>query len=248
MTQAEDQFNRKLFLGVLPPGVSRKEAVSSEESDAEFKKIRPVILQRDNYTCQYCGHYAVRRIYQEVHHINGDHSRNEEDNLITVCHFCHMPQHLWYALQCGAILVAWDYPQVAISRFTRKIMQAGKRFPGGEAVLDMFREGKDRARRILGDDVYFNLPQQMQYILVEAPDEYRQLQEELYENGIRMAFPPGEYNKAPSLSRKPDGERLATLANPAIIEKNEPAWSNRLINASMESNFAARYAKFANKQ
>jgi len=57
----------------------------------EFKKIREEILKRDNYKCVECGSdYDV-----EVHHrieLSKD-GTNSPDNLITLCHICHLKKH-----------------------------------------------------------------------------------------------------------------------------------------------------------
>ena len=59
-----------------------------------FENTRAMILNRDNYTCQYCkGKHKDSKL--EVHHIvyrsNG--GSNEESNLITLCHTCHQNVH-----------------------------------------------------------------------------------------------------------------------------------------------------------
>ena len=59
-----------------------------------FENTKAMILNRDNYTCQYCkGKHKDSKL--EVHHIiyrsNG--GSNEESNLITLCHTCHQNVH-----------------------------------------------------------------------------------------------------------------------------------------------------------
>ena len=59
-----------------------------------FENTKAMILNRDNYTCQYCkGKHKDSKL--EVHHIiyrsNG--GSNEESNLITLCHTCHQNIH-----------------------------------------------------------------------------------------------------------------------------------------------------------
>ncbi|MBE0506584.1 MAG: HNH endonuclease [Marinospirillum sp.] len=233
----------KLLLGVSPPGLSRLENSQLEKCEAEFQRMRPRILERDNWTCQFCGYYSVRHLFQEVHHKDCDHRNNKESNLVTACHFCHMTHHLWYALQCGAVLVAWDFPQVAISRMARAQTQLQKRYPGSAEIHALLSEGKERARSILTDEVYSSLPMQMQYILRESPEDYEDLRRELYSNGIRLAFPVDEYNKSPQLKKNTALPALSMHANAQIIEANEPAWSNRVLNTTLERNLYLRYVK-----
>ena len=67
----------------------------------EFQDIKPLIKERDNYTCQICGekeHPMKHQRYGEitnlrVHHIDEDITNNLESNLITLCQVCHMRLH-----------------------------------------------------------------------------------------------------------------------------------------------------------
>lgn len=59
-----------------------------------FENTKAMVLNRDNYTCQYCrGKHKDFRL--EVHHIifrsNG--GSDEQENLITLCHTCHKALH-----------------------------------------------------------------------------------------------------------------------------------------------------------
>lgn len=59
-----------------------------------FENTKAMVLNRDNYTCQYCrGKHKDSRL--EVHHIifrsNG--GSDEQENLITLCHTCHKALH-----------------------------------------------------------------------------------------------------------------------------------------------------------
>lgn len=59
-----------------------------------FENTKAMVLNRDNYTCQYCKN-KHKDSKLEVHHIvyrsNG--GSNEESNLITLCHTCHQDVH-----------------------------------------------------------------------------------------------------------------------------------------------------------
>lgn len=67
----------------------------SGEADQEFQRVRKKALDRDNYSCRFCGFRSVK--WQEVHHFNDDHADNRLDNLITTCPYCHMCQHIGLA-------------------------------------------------------------------------------------------------------------------------------------------------------
>lgn len=59
-----------------------------------FENTKAMVLNRDNYTCQYCkGKHKDSKL--EVHHIvyRSNSGSNEESNLITLCHTCHQNVH-----------------------------------------------------------------------------------------------------------------------------------------------------------
>lgn len=93
---------RELFLSVKCKSF-RQDDFESEGGDAEFHKVRPQILERDDYTCQYCGFKCSVNngkgsgSYMEVHHIDDDHNNNNKNNLVTICQFCHNCQHIGFA-------------------------------------------------------------------------------------------------------------------------------------------------------
>jgi len=57
-------------------------------------KIRPLVLLRDDFTCQECGLKPNNISRLHCHHIipNSDHSL---DNLITLCMNCHGKTHVF---------------------------------------------------------------------------------------------------------------------------------------------------------
>lgn len=59
---------------------------SARKADPKFKAYADKVLQRDRYTCQYCGFQA--KIYQEIVNIDGNYKNNKIDNLVTACCFC----------------------------------------------------------------------------------------------------------------------------------------------------------------
>lgn len=57
----------------------------------QYKKVRPLVLERDNYTCQKCG----AKDYLEVNHIVpvSEGGSNDMTNLVTLCDICHAEEH-----------------------------------------------------------------------------------------------------------------------------------------------------------
>jgi hypothetical protein len=87
------------------------------------KKLRAAVLERDNHTCQGCGHRALK--YMSVHHIRegDDHSLG---NLITLCVACHAVMHIGRNLDLGTIEI-WNspLPQDQVVRGTREGVRRG---------------------------------------------------------------------------------------------------------------------------
>ncbi len=44
----------------------------SQDADMEFSRVRKKALERDAYTCRFCGFKNNK--WQEVHHVNDDHA------------------------------------------------------------------------------------------------------------------------------------------------------------------------------
>lgn len=59
---------------------------SARTVDERFKAYEKKVLQRDRYTCQFCGFQA--RLYQEVINLDNDYTNNKLSNLVTSCCFC----------------------------------------------------------------------------------------------------------------------------------------------------------------
>ena len=56
------------------------------KQDKAFLPVASRILDRDAFTCQYCGFQAKE--YQEVVNLDGNYANNKFSNLITACCFC----------------------------------------------------------------------------------------------------------------------------------------------------------------
>ena len=59
---------------------------SARKIDERFKAFEKRILQRDRYTCRFCGFQAKN--YQDVVNLDGNYSNNKSDNVVTACCFC----------------------------------------------------------------------------------------------------------------------------------------------------------------
>lgn len=58
----------------------------SRKRHNKFLQVKQRILQRDEYTCRYCGFFAKE--FQEVVNLDQNYKNNKFDNLVTACCFC----------------------------------------------------------------------------------------------------------------------------------------------------------------
>jgi intracellular multiplication protein IcmJ len=109
---AQQPIAKTRSLPLLIPSVKcsqwRQDDPDVWEKDREYALVRRGILERDRYTCQYCGLSAKpdrdaepssRKAsgYLEVHHLDDDHGNNDPQNLATICPFCHLVPHVGFA-------------------------------------------------------------------------------------------------------------------------------------------------------
>ena len=59
---------------------------SARKVDQRFTAFKERVLQRDRYTCRFCGFQA--KIHQDVVNLDGHYTNNKLDNLVTACCFC----------------------------------------------------------------------------------------------------------------------------------------------------------------
>lgn len=93
----------------------------------EWKKIRKEILERDDFTCQYCE--MKRTTHMQVNHIDGNPKDHSKENLEVICSSCHKITHsgLW-AVVFGVLDVyeKSDYNQNDIIKIIGKMRDEGK--------------------------------------------------------------------------------------------------------------------------
>lgn len=94
------------------------------EQDKTMKEIRQKVLDRDRNVCQCCGFKAAK--WQEVHHLNDDHSDNSMGNLATVCSFCHQCFHLGLAGSTAGGMLIWlpEMDQIKLNHLARALFVA----------------------------------------------------------------------------------------------------------------------------
>ncbi len=94
---------------------------------SEWKRIRKNILERDEYTCQYCE--VQRKEFMQINHIDGNPKNHAEENLEVICSACHKITHsgLWAEVfQILDVYAESKYNQNDIVRITGKMRDEGK--------------------------------------------------------------------------------------------------------------------------
>lgn len=152
-------------------GTYRAQDANAESADAEFKQVRPRILERDKDACRFCG-FRDKGDYIQVHHKDDDHSNNRPDNLVTACIHCHAVHHvgLWGTWKeavliylpeieqwqlshlCRSILIAQHFPkklQSSLNPVGADKIQAANRMKNAASVV----MGKLRERERMAEDV-----------------------------------------------------------------------------------------------
>lgn len=111
----------KLFLrpGIINPRLWYPE----RPEDAQWQRIRRIVLARDNHTCAGCGHRALRGMH--VHHVS-DSADHRPESLATVCAACHAVLHIGHSLTNRTIEI-WrcEIAQAEIVQTTRECVKLG---------------------------------------------------------------------------------------------------------------------------
>ncbi len=110
-----------------PPEQWRSPEQKAALKTEDWSSLRDRIKARDADTCRFCGH--TNRYWMTVDHADGDSTNDSDDNLQTLCYWCHMVKHagLWCAV--NEVMDLYENPggltQVAVIEQTRELRGRG---------------------------------------------------------------------------------------------------------------------------
>lgn len=165
-----------------------KSGSSSAMEGKLSKEQKQKIFERDNYTCQCCGFESKK--YQEVLHKNFNTTDHSDDNLLTVCIFCHQCFNLETVSTMKSGVLVWlpEIEQTTLHHIARAIYVARiSQGPVAEAArksLDTIMGRREEVKnRIHTDDPYILATVLKDYL---GPKHYAQRDKKL--GGVRL-FP-----------------------------------------------------------
>jgi 5-methylcytosine-specific restriction endonuclease McrA len=95
----------------------------------KWKILRLAILERDDYTCVFCGYASPNDTKQlQVNHVDGNPNNNDFSNLETVCGYCHFIIHSGFSACVFNLVEIYEHSDVKqeeIIRITRELRSKG---------------------------------------------------------------------------------------------------------------------------
>ena len=150
--------------------------------------LKKKIFERDGDTCQCCGFQSKK--YQEIHFKNSNKADFSEDNLLTVCIFCHQCFNLENVSEMKSGILIWlpEIDQATLHHVARAIHVARiSQGPIAEAArksLDILMGRREEVKRRIHTDEPYILATVLQDYL--GPKHYHHRDKKL--DGIRL-FP-----------------------------------------------------------
>lgn len=97
---------------------------TEQDGAPAMKEVRQKVLARDDYTCHFCKFKAQK--WQEIHHLDDDHTNMSMGNLASACAFCHQCFHLGLAGSTAGGQLIWlpEMSQVELNHLSRALFVA----------------------------------------------------------------------------------------------------------------------------
>jgi hypothetical protein len=120
-------MTRKLYPTFNNPDLWRNNFGFSFISQSGWQKLRKRILERDKFTCVFCGFKAEK--FMIVHHIDDNPNNNRFYNLETICPMCNLILHVGIGTVLDEVVDLYrksSSSQEEIIRLTRRMRVLGK--------------------------------------------------------------------------------------------------------------------------
>ncbi len=98
-----------------PPG-------QEKSLDEDWRSLRRRAMERENFTCQYCGHRAEK--YQIAHHLDENPKNNSLENLSVICQVCNLVMHAGQGCVVQGVVDLYKeskYSQREVIQITRRM-------------------------------------------------------------------------------------------------------------------------------
>jgi len=148
---------KELFLSFAPPEKWRDEQQTKWLlKSEEWKDIRKKILNRDDFSCVYCGYKSEK--YQIVDHIDSNPENDNDNNLQIICQMCNLIKHSGQGVSLRNVVDLYKeskYSQNEIIRITREMRDNRKDDKEIILFLDLknkaeFKMDKDYLKKLFG--------------------------------------------------------------------------------------------------
>lgn len=143
----------------ISPGISSKTDAGRDISTAVHRpseEIKQQVLQRDDFTCRYCGFQSKK--YQEVNYVGKGDKASGLGDYAAACTFCYQCFHLERVdrMQSGAIIWLPEIGQAALHHLCRAIYVArisqGPMADAARDAMEALLARKEESKNRLGLD------------------------------------------------------------------------------------------------
>ncbi|MEW6329298.1 MAG: hypothetical protein AB1468_04225 [Candidatus Micrarchaeota archaeon] len=113
---------KSLYPSYAPPQKWRTTRQAKWLGGKEWKELRQKILERDEFTCVYCGYRSEK--YQIVDHADGDPENHNDSNLQIICQMCNLIKHSGQGCVIVGVVDLYrksKYSQNDVVRITRQM-------------------------------------------------------------------------------------------------------------------------------
>jgi len=147
---------KPLVLSFAPPKKWRNSGQAKKLEKEKWQEFRKNILERDDYTCAYCGYKSDK--YQIADHIDGNPENNLDGNMQVICQMCNLIKHSGQGCKVQAVVDLYrksKYNQNTIIKITRKMRDGGSEDAEIINVLELnemvpFKMNLEYLRKIVG--------------------------------------------------------------------------------------------------